>query len=79
MSEKNINWKDRVYCGEITSDDVKSKVKLMGWIDAMRDHGHIIFIHLRDITGIVQIVIDIEKNKELYEYFVEKTLSCAIE
>ena len=70
MSEKNINWKDRVYCGEITLDDVRSKVKLMGWVDAMRDHGHIIFIHLRDITGIVQIVIDIEKNKKLYEYAV---------
>ena len=30
----------------------------MGWVDAIRDHGHLLFIHLRDVRGMVQVVFD---------------------
>ena len=42
-------------------------VLLMGWVDAIRDHGNLLFIHLRDIQGIVQVVFDPNVNKESYE------------
>lgn len=55
----------RIYVNEITKFSGQ-KVKLAGWVDIRRDHGKIIFIDLRDKSGIVQMVF-IPKNKELYE------------
>ncbi|MBN2124932.1 MAG: aspartate--tRNA ligase, partial [Deltaproteobacteria bacterium] len=53
-----MGWKERVYCGRIASEDEHRPVLLMGWVDAVRDHGNLLFIHLRDISGIVQVVFD---------------------
>ena len=44
-----MKWKERIYCGELTSSHAGREVLLMGWVDAIRDHGNILFIHLRDI------------------------------
>ena len=44
-------------------EDINSKVKLCGWVDRCRDHGGVIFIDLRDETGITQVVVEPE-NKE---------------
>ncbi len=38
----------------------------MGWVDAIRDHGNVLFIHLRDIRGIAQVVFNPEINSEDY-------------
>ncbi len=62
-----MKWKERTYCGEITSSLVGKEVLLMGWVDAIRDHGNILFIHLRDIRGIVQVVFDPLINENCYE------------
>lgn len=53
-----MNWKERTYCGTITRDQEGKTVRLMGWVDAIRDHGSLLFIHLRDVQGIVQVVFD---------------------
>ena len=45
-------------CGELTSSNVDSIVKLSGWVDRKRDHGGLLFIDLRDHFGIIQIVVD---------------------
>lgn len=39
----------------------------MGWVDAIRDHGNILFIHLRDVRGIIQVVFSSESGRDVYE------------
>ena len=51
-----MNFSGRSYCGGFNRVDVGRDVHLFGWVDALRDHGDVLFIHLRDQTGIVQIV-----------------------
>lgn len=46
-------------------DNIGSEVELAGWVNARRDHGKIIFIDLRDRSGVVQLVFT-PKDKELY-------------
>jgi len=46
--------KGRSNCGQLGLPDVGREVHLAGWVDALRDHGDVLFIHLRDRSGIVQ-------------------------
>ena len=49
-----------------TKKNIGKKVKICGWVNSRRDHGKIIFIDLRDISGIIQIVFTPE-NKQIYK------------
>ena len=51
-----MNFSGRSYCGGFNLSDVGRDVHLFGWVYALRDHGDVLFIHLRDQAGIVQIV-----------------------
>ena len=52
---------ERTYhCGELRAGDAGQQVVLMGWVNRRRDHGNLIFLDLRDSTGISQIVLDKE-------------------
>ncbi|MBN2573067.1 MAG: aspartate--tRNA ligase [Deltaproteobacteria bacterium] len=55
-----MRFSQRVFCGRLTANDVGQKVLLAGWVDAFRDHGGLLFVHLRDRSGIVQIVFSPE-------------------
>ena len=62
-----MDWKNRTYCGELSPEYAGRSVLLMGWVDAIRDHGSLLFIHLRDIRGIVQVVFDPRLSSESYK------------
>lgn len=57
-------FEERLYCGEITRTDIGKKVTVAGWVDRNRDLGGIVFIELRDVSGIVQIVFDSSVSAE---------------
>ena len=44
------------YCGELSEDNLDSKVRIAGFIENIRDHGGVIFVDVRDETGTVQVV-----------------------
>jgi aspartyl-tRNA synthetase len=51
-------------CGELRAQDAGKNVVLMGWVNRRRDHGNLIFLDLRDRSGIAQIVLDKELTPE---------------
>src|SRR5262245_12746246 len=47
-----------IWCGQVLPAAVDSEVRVAGWVHRRRDHGGLIFIDLRDRTGIVQLVFN---------------------
>src|SRR5215831_3004530 len=54
-------------CGALRASDAGKKAVLMGWVNRRRDLGNIIFIDLRDRTGITQIVVNVEQNAAIHQ------------
>ncbi|UCH80350.1 MAG: aspartate--tRNA ligase [Nitrospiraceae bacterium] len=55
------------YCGELTEKNIGDSVTLVGWTNKWRDHGGVVFIDLRDRTGISQIVFSPEIDTALHQ------------
>lgn len=56
------------YCARVTEEDIDKKMCFMGWVQNIRDMGGIIFLDLRDKTGLLQVVCDYEVlGKDLFE------------
>ena len=63
---KVITMKRTCYCGEISESYLNQEVILFGWVQKRRDLGGLIFVDLRDRTGLVQLIFDPEVNKSLF-------------
>ena len=63
----NANDRRTHYCGTVRSTDVGNDVCIMGWVQKQRDIGNLIFIDLRDRTGIVQLAFDQATDKEIFD------------
>ena len=61
------NDKRTHYCGDVRESDIGKEVCVMGWVQRQRDLGALIFIDLRDRTGIVQLAFDSETEKEIFD------------
>ena len=63
------------YCAEVPESAVGKEVCVMGWVQRQRDLGSLIFIDLRDRTGIVQLAFDDKTDREVFD----KAFSCRAE
>ncbi|MBR5799979.1 MAG: aspartate--tRNA ligase [Lachnospiraceae bacterium] len=60
-----------LFCNDIRDEHVGKSVQLAGWVDVVRDHGGVIFIDLRDYTGVTQVVVH---NEELLKNVNRETV-----
>jgi aspartyl-tRNA synthetase len=67
-SESGVTMKQRTHrCGELTKKQVGLSVVLNGWVQRRRDHGAVMFIDLRDRTGLTQVVFNAERNATVHK------------
>jgi aspartyl-tRNA synthetase len=57
---------ERTYCGTARADAAGTRATVFGWVDRRRDHGGLIFIDLRDTSGIIQVIIDPNEAPEAH-------------
>lgn len=67
MSESMQGMQRSLYCGELRKEQVDQDVVLMGWVQRRRDHGGLIFVDLRDRSGLVQVVFSPEVAEEAFK------------
>jgi aspartyl-tRNA synthetase len=67
FSDQLGDWKRSSYCGEPRAGSVGSDMTLVGWVHSRRDHGGVIFVDLRDRSGICQIVFRPEVDPVSHE------------
>jgi aspartyl-tRNA synthetase len=54
-------------CGRLRSSDAGKKAVIMGWVNKRRDHGSLLFIDLRDRSGVTQVVVNADRNAAIHE------------
>lgn len=67
MAESMQGMKRTGRCAEFTTSDIGKKASVMGWVNKRRNLGGVIFIDVRDVSGIMQVVFKSELNAELFE------------
>ena len=66
MTHSFLHWTPRTtHCGELTSDDADKIHTINGWIDRYRNMGGLLFLDVRDHTGVVQVVVDDDASEHV--------------
>ena len=58
MADMLLDWKREEMCGLVSQAQVGQTMTVMGWVDTRRDLGGLVFVDLRDRTGVMQCVFD---------------------
>ena len=61
-----MNWERSHFCGDLRQEHIGNQVVLFGWCQTRRDHGGVIFVDLRDYTGVSQVVFKKEISIEAH-------------
>src|SRR5437764_6975681 len=59
------SWQRTIDCGVLRAEHIGKTVTLNGWANTVRDHGNLVFIDLRDRTGLVQVRADAARSGDL--------------
>ena len=61
------DWRRSAYCSDLRDGDAGRDVTVMGWVHTRRDHGGLIFVDLRDRSGILQVVFNPERSQAAFD------------
>ena len=59
-------FKRNTYCGELRTGDIGKEITVCGWVQRRRDLGHLVFVDMRDRSGILQLAFDDNTEKDLF-------------